>query len=158
MLFGLGVEYKPRPWWNILTFILLKKREQNIKGLFVSVVKKIGKIFYTLEGVWVCMKIRSNWKWISVDCKIESLTTENQLQFYFTFKPFPPQKISLLTHSHHSRQVQAEGRRELSPVKPRSSPRPTAPPVWSHRSNPSPIWSCRLSFFVMLKPISDEPS
>ena len=40
-----------------------------------------------------------------------------------------PQKISLVTHSHHSRQAQAEGRRELSPVKPRSSPRPTAPSV-----------------------------
>ena len=39
------------------------------------------------------------------------------------------QKISLLTHSHHSRQAQAEGWRELSPVKPRSSPRPTALPV-----------------------------
>ena len=40
-----------------------------------------------------------------------------------------PQKISLLTHSHHSRQAQAEGQRELSSVKPKSSPRPTAPSV-----------------------------
>ena len=61
-------------------------------------------------------------------------------------------KISLLTHSHHSRQAQAEGRRELSPMKPRSSPWPTAPPVWSRRSNLSSIWSRRL------KPIFDEPS
>ena len=40
-----------------------------------------------------------------------------------------PQKIYLLTHSHHSRQAQAEGRRELSPVKPRCNPQPTAPPI-----------------------------
>ena len=68
-----------------------------------------------------------------------------------------PQKISLVTHSHHSRQAQAEGWRELSPVKPRSSPRPMAPSVWSRRSNPSLIWSRHLSSSIVLKPISDEP-
>ena len=68
-----------------------------------------------------------------------------------------PPKISLLTHSHHSHQAQAEGRRELSPMKPRSSPRPTAPPVWLRRSNPSLIWSHHLSSSIVLKPISDEP-
>ena len=104
------------------------------------------------------MKIRSNWKWILVYRKIESLTTKNQLQFYFTFKLFPPQKISLFTHSHHSRQAQAGGRRELSPVKPRSSPRPTTPPIWSHRSNPSPIWLRRLSFSVSpMNPVKPTP-
>ena len=68
------------------------------------------------------------------------------------------QKISLFIHSHHSRQAQAEGWRELLPVKPRSSPLPMAPSIWSCRSNPSPIWSHRLSSSIVLKPISDEPS
>ena len=71
------------------------------------------------------------------------------------------QKISLLTHSHHSRQAQAKEQRELSLVKPRSSPQPTAPPVWSRRENPSPIWSRRENpspiWLRRLKPISDEP-
>ena len=77
--------------------------------------------------------------------------------------PHAPQKIStllrksLLTHSHHSRQAQAEGRRELLPVKPRSSPWPTAPSVWSRRSNPSLIWLRHLSSSIVLKPISDDP-
>ena len=77
--------------------------------------------------------------------------------------PHAPQKIStllrksLLTHSHHSRQAQAEGRRELLPVKPRSSPRPTAPSVWSRCSNPLPIWSRHLNSSIVLKPISNEP-
>ena len=33
---------------------------RSFKGAFVSVVKEIRKIFYTLEGVWIRMKIQSN--------------------------------------------------------------------------------------------------
>ena len=86
-------------------------------------------------------KIWSNRKSFLLTVKYPPHTRKSFYTFILPTNHF--QKISLLTHSHHSRQAQAKEQRELSLVKPRSSPQPTAPPVWSRRENPSPIWSRR---------------
>ena len=83
------------------------------------------KTFYTLEGVWVRMKIRSNWKWISVDCKIESLTHENQLHLYFTFKWFPDSQ----TPEERERE---RARREYKERRHGSRPSKKTHPHWTH--------------------------
>ena len=57
---------------------------------------EIRKIFYTLECVWVHMKIWSNWKSISVDRKLNPLDSEFGLHSNFTFNQFP---LSSLTHT-----------------------------------------------------------
>ena len=102
-------------------------------------------------------KIWSNKKLFPLTVKYPPHTRKSFYTLILTSNYFHSlQKISLLIHSHHSRQAQVEGRRELSPMKPRSSPRPMAPPVWSRRSNLSPIWSRRLSSSIVLKPISNE--
>ena len=102
-------------------------------------------------------KIWSNKKLFLLTVKYPPHTRKSFYTLILTSNYFHSlQKISLLIHSHHSCQAQAEGRRELSPMKPKSSPRPTAPPVWSRRSNLSPIWSRRLSSSIVLKPISNE--
>ena len=76
-------------WKNYFTTIAFK-------AVFVSGEMEIRKIFYTLECVWVCMKIWSNWKSISVDCKLNPLDLEIGLHGDFTFNQFP---LSSLTHT-----------------------------------------------------------
>ena len=82
-------------WKNYFTTIA-------VNAVFVSGEMEIRKIFYTLECVWVRIKIQSNWKSISVDCKLNPLDLEIGLHSDFTFNQFP---LSSLTH-------QAEGTRE----------------------------------------------
>ena len=108
-----------------------------------------GKQFTPYHVFGCTWKIWSSKKLFLLTVKYPPHTHKSFYTFILPTNHF--QKISLLTHSHHSRQAQAKGRRELSPGKPRSSPRPTAPPIWSRRENPLPIWLRRL------KPISDEP-
>ena len=89
-------------------------------------VKEIRKTFYTLEGVWVRMKIRSNWKWISVDHKIESKMHANQLHLYFTFKWFP-------THKHSKRKKERKSKkREYWERRHGSRPSKKTHPRWIH--------------------------
>ena len=57
---------------------------------------EIRKIFYTLECVWVHMKIWSNWKSISVYRKLNPLDSEFGLHSNFTLNQFP---LSSLTHT-----------------------------------------------------------
>ena len=64
--------------------------------MFVSGKKEIWKIFYTLECVWVHMKIRLNWKYISVGHKLRPLDLEMILNSDFTFNQYP---LSSLTHA-----------------------------------------------------------
>ena len=78
--------------------------------MFVSGEKEIWEIFYTLECVWVHMKIRLNWKYISVDHKWRSLDLEMILHSDFTFNQCP---LSSLTHAKPK-----ELGREIPKVKP----------------------------------------
>ena len=110
-----------------------------------------GKQFTPCRVFGCAWKIWSNGKSFPSTVKYPPHKCKSFYTFILPSNHFHPQKISLLTHSHHSRQAQAKGRRELSPGKPRSNPRPTAPPIWSRHENLSLIWLHRL------KPISDEP-
>ena len=78
--------------------------------MFVSGEKEIWKIFYTLECVWVHIKIWLNWKYISVDHKWRSLDLEMILHSDFTFNQCP---LSSLTHAKPK-----ELGREIPKVKP----------------------------------------
>ena len=78
--------------------------------MFVSGEKEIWKIFYTLECVWVHIKIWLNWKYISVDHKWRSLDLEMILHSDFTFNQCP---LSSLTHAKSK-----ELGREIPKVKP----------------------------------------
>ena len=108
-----------------------------------------GKQFTSYCVFGCAWKIWSNKKLFLLIVKYPPHTHKSIYTFILPTNHF--QKISLLTHSHHLCQAQAKGRRELSSGKPRSNPRPTAPPIWSRHENPSLIWLHRL------KPISDEP-
>ena len=78
--------------------------------MFVSGEIEIWKIFYTLECVWVHMKIRLNWKYISVGHKLRPLDLEMILNSDFTFNQYP---LSSLTHAKPK-----ELGREIPKVKP----------------------------------------
>ena len=82
-----------------------------------QVKKEIWKIFYTLECVWVHMKMQSNWKYISVDCKLRPLDPEIFLHIDFTFNQFP---LSSLTHTKPKELGRSYPRSSLCPplVKP----------------------------------------
>ena len=83
-----------------------------------------GKQFTPCRVFGCAWKIWSNGKSFPSTVKYPPHKCKSFYTFILPSNHFHPQKISLLTHSHHSRQAQAEGRRELSPMKPRSNPRP----------------------------------
>lgn len=93
-------------------------------AVFVSSVIVNWKMFYSINSVWQLKKLKSNWKYISLIVKYPTHTRKIFYTIILLQIISTPPKNS----SPHSHQAQAKRQRELSPVKPRSNPRPTTPP------------------------------
>ena len=121
-------------------------------AVFVSGVIVNWKMF-TIDGVWQLKKLKSNWKYVSLTVKYPTHTHKIFCTIILPSNHFhssensSPHSLSSLTPSPSWR---TESRRELSLVKPRSSPRPTALPPCLQAPPPVKV----VSHLLHLHPIS----